>query len=60
MKGINKRCFVCEIEVSKVNSELNLDVYLQVCESCKGSDAEKKKVNELLNSLADGLVCGCI
>lgn len=60
MEGINKRCFVCNTELSKVKWELNYEVNLSVCESCKGSENEKAKVKELLESLADGFVCGCI
>jgi len=60
MEGINKRCFVCKTELSKVKWDLNYEVNLSVCESCKGSENEKVKVKELLESLADGFVCGCI
>jgi len=60
MEGLNKKCFVCEVEVNRGNSTLNQEVNLPVCESCKGSDKEKKTVIEFLDSLADGLVCGCI
>jgi len=60
MAGINTKCFVCGIEVSKENSELNIEVNLPVCEYCKGSNNEKKTVKEFLDSLADGLVCGCV
>ncbi len=34
MKGINKRCFVCQMEVSKENHELNTEVNLPVCNVC--------------------------
>ena len=60
MEGINKQCFVCRIDISKVNSELNNEVNLPVCESCKGTFKEKETVKEFLDSLGDGLVCGCI
>ena len=42
------------------NSELNLEVNLPVCNTCKGTQKEKETVGELLDSLADDLVCGCI
>ncbi|MFW6310402.1 MAG: hypothetical protein ACOC1D_04800 [Prolixibacteraceae bacterium] len=53
-------CFVCKKEVTTATSELNKEVYLPVCNICKGGIAEKKKAEEYLDSLADGLVCGCI
>ncbi len=60
MEGFNRRCFVCNIEVENKNSVLNEEVNLPVCKNCKGTPSEKEKVLELLDSLADGLVCGCI
>ena len=60
MEGFNKRCFVCNIEVNIENSEFNQEVNLPVCKKCKGTPSEKEKIAELLDSLADGLVCGCI
>ncbi len=60
MEGLNKRCFVCQVEVAKENSTLNEDVNLPVCNDCKGTQKEKETVAEFLDSLADGLVCGCI
>lgn len=60
MESTTKKCFVCQTETYKDNSELNLDVNLPVCNNCKGTKMEKEKVLELLDSLADGFVCGCI
>jgi hypothetical protein len=60
MERLNKKCFVCRIEVSIENSFLNTEVNLPVCKNCKGTVKEKETVTELLDSLADGLVCGCI
>ena len=60
MEGLHKRCFVCAININNENSELNQEVNLPVCKKCKGTPPEKEKVAELLDSLADGLVCGCI
>lgn len=54
------KCFVCNKEIDLKESTLNKEVYLRVCAYCKGTDKEKKKVEEYLDSLADGLVCGCI
>ncbi len=33
---------------------------LPVCDTCKGTEKEKIKEQEALDSLADGLICGCI
>jgi hypothetical protein len=33
---------------------------LPVCHNCEGTAREKKSVEEQLDSLADGFVCGCI
>ena len=55
-----KKCFVCENFVSIESYDLNTEVNMPVCDQCKGTNVEKKKVEELLDSLADGLVCGCI
>jgi len=60
MKGLNHRCFVCQVDVTKENSVLNAEVNLPVCNACRGTEKEKEAVAELLDSLADGLVCGCI
>lgn len=60
MKGIFKKCFVCQAEIVNENSVLNQEVNLPVCQNCAGTSLEKEKVLELLDSLADGLVCGCI
>jgi len=48
------------MDVTRENSELNTDVNLPVCNHCKGTKKEKETVAEFLDSLADGLVCGCI
>lgn len=60
MSDILKKCFVCQAEITKENSVLNQEVNLLVCQNCVGTPLEKDKVLELLDSLADGLVCGCI
>jgi hypothetical protein len=60
MEGLNQRCFVCQVEVTIENSVLNTEVNLPVCNTCRGTDKEKETVAEFLDSLADGLVCGCI
>lgn len=61
MKSITKKkCFVFESETIQENSELNQEVNLPVCKKCRNTPSEKEKIAELLDSLADGLVCGCI
>lgn len=60
MKELNKKCFVCQIDAPSQNLEINAEVNLFVCNKCKGTPGEKEAVTELLDSLADGLVCGCI
>lgn len=56
----SKKCFVCGNPVPADSYELNLQVNMPECNSCKGTEQEKKIVEEMLDSLADGLVCGCI
>ncbi|MDX8339522.1 hypothetical protein SLH46_10035 [Draconibacterium sp. IB214405] len=60
MRDLKNTCFVCKKKITSANSELNPVVNLPVCNECKGSDAEKKEEKEVLDSLADGFVCGCI
>jgi hypothetical protein len=60
MEGLFHKCFVCEVDLPKENLVLNTEVNLPVCNSCRGTDKERETVAELLDSLADGLVCGCI
>ena len=35
-------------------------VNLPVCDSCRGSEQETAKTEELQEGLAEGFVCGCI
>ncbi len=60
MSKAKKQCFVCELEFSAELLRLNPEVNLHVCQNCNGSNKEKLKVKELLDSLAEGFVCGCI
>ncbi|MGQ1784078.1 MULTISPECIES: hypothetical protein [unclassified Saccharicrinis] len=55
----SKKCFVCGKELEKVEFK-NKATNLPVCYQCKGTDLEKAKEQETLDSLADGFVCGCI
>jgi hypothetical protein len=60
MGDAGKNCFVCKKQVNKGEYTINKKVYLPVCRSCKGTSKEKQTEEEYLDSLADGLVCGCI
>ncbi len=53
-------CFVCEKPVLTKNITFHPKVNLPVCDACRGSDPEAVKVEELLEGLAEGFVCGCI
>ncbi|MBT6765406.1 MAG: hypothetical protein HOA90_12835, partial [Prolixibacteraceae bacterium] len=56
MEDFKNKCFVCQTKITANNSELNLEVNLPVCNSCKGTEKEKQKTEEYLDSLADDLV----
>ena len=60
MGNSSKKCFVCKKEVNESEYTINKKVYLPVCNLCKGTAKEKSTEKEYLDSLADGLVCGCI
>lgn len=55
-----KTCFVCNCDVKGKNTRINKMVRMPVCVNCADTKEEKNKEQELLDSLADGLVCGCI
>lgn len=55
-----KKCFVCGVEKDDKDMIMNELVMFYVCGNCQGSEAEKNRENELLDGLAEGLVCGCI
>ena len=57
---IKNTCFVCKKNITPETSKLNMVVNLRVCEDCKDTKKEKQTEEEYLDSLADGLVCGCI
>jgi hypothetical protein len=60
MESTEKQCFVCNKSYPAGETSINNEVMLPVCTQCKGTEKEKKTVEEYLDSLADGLVCGCI
>jgi len=60
MGSINTTCFVCKKAVTSETSEINPVVNMPVCLDCKGTEHEKSEEKAVLESLADGFVCGCI
>ncbi|MCY1723242.1 hypothetical protein OU798_23030 [Prolixibacteraceae bacterium Z1-6] len=60
MGNIKNTCFVCKKEITQETSVLNQVVNMPVCMDCYGTDNEKRVEKEVLESLADGFVCGCI
>ena len=60
MGRIKDTCFVCKKSITPETSKLNLVVNMPVCFKCKDTEAEKKEEKVVLDSLADGFVCGCI
>ncbi len=60
MDEFDKICFVCKNKITENNWQLNSEVNLPVCNQCKDTTKEQKTVEEYLDELADGLVCGCI
>ena len=53
-------CFVCGKKVDPQTKEKNKLINLPICEDCKGTEKEKKSIDEHLEGMADGFVCGCI
>ena len=47
MKTFNKICFVCKKSIANGSYQLNLEVNLPVCNSCKGTEKEKETVEEI-------------
>jgi hypothetical protein len=60
MGTIKDTCFVCKKSITTDTSRINEVVNMPVCNKCQGTELEKKEEKEVLNSLADGFVCGCI
>lgn len=60
MTDFSSICFVCGISIDKNSCKINQEVNLPVCESCKGTENEKKAVEDSIEGLAEGFVCGCI
>ncbi len=60
MGDIKDTCFVCKKAITPETSEINQVVNMPVCKDCRGSELEKNEEKEVLDSLGDGFVCGCI
>jgi ribosome-binding protein aMBF1 (putative translation factor) len=60
MNDFTKRCLVCGCEVDPETATINSRMNLPVCDDCSGTDREKKAIDELLDGMAEGFVCGCI
>lgn len=60
MGDIKNTCFVCKKVITLDAAKINKIVNMPVCNDCQGTESEKKEEKEVLNSLADGLICGCI
>ncbi len=55
-----KKCFVCHQDFPLSEIKFNKTVNLPVCKKCSGTKEEEVAVQEALDSLGDGFVCGCI
>lgn len=60
MADFANHCFVCGKEVNPETVDKNVQFNLPVCPDCKGTDNEKKAIEQLLEGMAEGFVCGCI
>ncbi len=60
IKAKSRSCFVCSEIASVEQLEINPKVNMFVCKKCKGSEAEKLKVQDYLNDLGSGFTVGCI
>ena len=60
MADFINQCYVCGKIVDPLNAEKNIQFNLPVCDVCKGSNREAEAIDQLLEGMADGFVCGCI
>ncbi len=60
MKNQSIQCFVCGIPLLDGGFTVNETLLLPECDNCKDTEAEKAKVKEMLDSLAEDLICGCV
>jgi hypothetical protein len=59
MNDFANHCFVCEKEVDAKTAKKNHQLNLPVCDDCINTEAEKKALDDFLDGMADGYVCGC-
>lgn len=55
-----RTCFVCQASEEEKKLLLHPEIMTPVCTNCHNTEAEKQKINELQEGLAEGFVCGCI
>jgi len=60
MQETSIRCFVCDEPILSNDIYYHPKVNLPVCNSCRGTEKEASKIEELFEGLAEGFVCGCI
>lgn len=60
MKKQLTQCFVCGIDLKEGSYNVHEATLLPECDDCKNTDKERAKVSELLDSLAEDFICGCI
>jgi len=60
MSDFSNQCFVCGIAIDPFLSNKNKLLNLPVCDDCVGTEKEKKAIEDHLEGMADGFVCGCI
>jgi hypothetical protein len=60
MSDFSNQCFVCGIAIDPLTSKKNKQLNLPVCDDCSGTKQEISAVEDYLEGLADGFVCGCI
>lgn len=58
-KDFMQNCFVCQEPVDSRGIK-NQQINLPVCERCCGTELEHLAIQNLLEGMADGFVCGCI
>jgi len=60
MSDFSNQCFVCGIEIDPLDSKKNKQLNLPVCNDCSETDREKSAIEDYLEGMAEGFVCGCI
>lgn len=60
MPEFSNQCLACGKDIDPEHTPKNKQLNLPVCSDCQGTDREKKAIDEHLEGMADGFVCGCI